>query len=227
MKHKLFIAVFSVLLSSLFVTAASIADTEKMTYEKAMNSYKATIGKYATQSVTEQQSQLAWDTYKQKPEISPSSGSAGMLEDVWSGSSNSVPFTWGKGDYYVVFNLGNDSTEASTWITIDNKTTNVRVAVPSHWNYEGNYFIQYANGQLTSYQTKTKGAPVIIRIARMPAPMGVECSPGTSESNNLYCTSGRTCEVGRQSRSCASNGTWNLFTTTSQPICVSAKQQCP
>ena len=66
MKTSLLLAV---LCGALLTATTSYAqDPDKMTYEKAMESHRAANQQYRDQSVTREESQLAWDSYKQEPE---------------------------------------------------------------------------------------------------------------------------------------------------------------
>ena len=82
MKIRLTASIISAVL--LLSSTAHAQDPNKMTYEKAMKSHKATFGKYQAQSVTAQESQRAWDNYKQEPEKDPGADEQETL--LWSKS---------------------------------------------------------------------------------------------------------------------------------------------
>ncbi|AZQ13271.1 hypothetical protein [Shewanella khirikhana] len=221
------IIVLSLMLGSCFMTAIA-ADTEKMTFEKAAQSHNATFGQYSEQSITEQQSQLAWDSYPQYPD-QIQTGSNGQLQEVWTGRATTVTNQWGQGDYYVEMTFNKQNTAGSVWLTVDNTNLKKSVAVPSPYNYEANWHIMYERGVFRAEGLgKGSTTPSITRIAKFPTPQLNDCTAGQTESEPLYCTGSgqRTCEEGRRSRSCASNGGWLPWQTTRQPSCVTGTQQC-
>lgn len=222
MQKKILLA----LLTLSFISQAE--DTGKMTYEKAMESHRATYGQY--KGVTHEESQTAWDSYRQEP----ARGSAGdepqggKLEQVWSGSSQSVDVLWGKGDYYIDVDFNHGNQGGSVWITIDGSSLTKKVGIPSPFNYEGNYHVIFNGVRFTASAEKTSGTPTITRISKFPNMMD-ECTPRTSDIKELYCKGSgrRTCEVGHEERKCAYNGSWMPWRVTSSPLCVSRNQYCP
>ena len=163
MKPSLFISTVCVA-ASIFSAACYAQDPNKMTYEKAMASHKATYGKYSEQSVTAEESQLAWDSHQQKPAEDPISGE---LEELWSGSAKTVSNRWGKGNYYIDFDFGYQNQGGSVWLTIDNSGVTKKVGVPSPFNYEGNYYVTFDGVQFVASKSRTSGRPVITHISRV------------------------------------------------------------
>ncbi len=224
MKKAMLISLIS---SALLASHASAGDTEKMTYEKAMESHRAANQQYYDQSVTPEESQLAWDSYAQKPEKDPGASNA-QLQEVWKGSAVSVPVTWGQGTYYIEMTYNKKNDAGSVWLTVDNTLLRKNVAVPSAYNYEANFHVIYENGMFKA-EGKGQGSatPTLTRISKFPTPQLDECSPGKVEGNTLYCGNGKTCETGLSQRQCASNGGWAPWQTVSEPVCVAQSQQCP
>lgn len=217
--------VSALLLSSLSIHSVSVAqDSEKMTYEKAMKSDRET---FHHKTIPLQETIDIWDRYVVPPNEEPGGSDGGQLKEVWTGSAVSVPVTWGQGDYYVEISFGHNNQGGSAWLTIDNSSIKKNVAIPSPFNYEGNYYITYETGTLATYQSRTKGKPKITRISKFPTPQLNDCTAGQTEPNTLYCASGKTCETGKEQRLCASNGGWGAWQTIRNPICVAQSQSCP
>lgn len=223
------VTLLSLLCTTLLTNGASAQDNEKMTYEKAMKSHREWSKKYQDQSITPEESQQAWDSYKQDPEKDPGSSSSGQLEEVWTGSVNAAAMPWGQGDYYIEISFGHKNQGGSAWLTVDNSNILKKVGIPSPFNYEGNYFIEYNNGLLRTFKSRTSGEPKITRISKFPTPQLDECTKGKRESKTLYCTgSGQmTCETGSSHRTCANNGGWMPWQTIGNPVCVTQRQSCP
>ena len=71
----------------LTATASYAQDPDKMTYEKAMESHQAANQQYRDQSVTREESQLAWDTYAQEPEEAGTGAVPRTYTTIFSNSS--------------------------------------------------------------------------------------------------------------------------------------------
>lgn len=134
--------------SFILITLASsgVVASEKMTYEKAMKSHKETYGKYAEQSITEEQSQKSWDDHEQKPHPSESTSETG-LKKVWSGHATTVTNRWGDGAFLVQLAdpYNPNDTVASLWLMVDGSTLQRSSAV-SMYGYEKSWFVEYKNG---------------------------------------------------------------------------------
>ncbi|BDQ68656.1 hypothetical protein [Shewanella xiamenensis] len=239
MKKRILIS----LLLGTFSTVSVAADAEKMTYEKAMQSHKATYGKYSAQSITEQQSQLAWDSYKQKPEES-AGGSATLqrtYKQLWKSSSTSG------------LNTGN--------VTLNESFRNFDEIVTIGSNDNGQYVQHYRftpleydlaiensssgnatlyerdsvswNGKFTTdtYFTTTGENSKIYAIYGVkfaPGSNTPSCTAGQTKTENVYCNSPqKTCEVGARTQTCSVSGDFTPWSITRAPICVSQTQQCP
>ncbi len=202
------------------IAANSVMAAEKVTLEMANEDMRK-----AAEGIT------YVDSENGLKEPNPNWGNGGnsgeVLEEVWTGSAASVPATWGQGDYYVEISFGHNNQGGSAWLTIDNSSIKKSVAIPSPLNYEGNYYITYETGTLATYQSRTKGKPKITRISKLPTPQLNDCTAGQTQSNTLYCASGKTCETGKEQRLCASNGGWGVWQTIRNPICVAQSQSCP
>ncbi|MCS6162452.1 hypothetical protein [Shewanella baltica] len=234
--------VLSLILGSFFMSAIA-ADAEKMTFDKATQSHNATYGKYSAQSITEQQSQLAWDSYKQRPE--ESSGGTATLQrtykQLWKSSSTSgmttgnIPLTESFRNFDEIVTIGSNdngqyvqhyrftpleydlSIESSTY---GQATLYERDAVS--WNgvfTTDTYFTTKGeNGKLYA----------IYGVKFSPSSNTPSCSAGQTKTENVYCNSPqKTCEVGARTQSCSANGDWTPLSVTRAPICVSQTQQCP
>lgn len=239
MKKRILIS----LLLGTFSTVSLAADAEKMTYEKAMQSHKATYGKYSEQSITEQQSQLAWDSYKQKPEES-AGGSATLqrtYKQLWKSSSTSG------------LNTGN--------ITLNESFRNFDEIVTIGSNDNGQYVQHYrftpleydlaiennTYGYATLYErdsvswwgvfttdtfftTKGENAKIyaIYGVKFAPGSNTPSCTAGQTKTESVYCNSPqKTCEVGTRTQTCSVSGDFTPWSITRAPICVSQTQQCP
>jgi hypothetical protein len=217
-KLKLFALSLSLCVTSL------ISATEKMTLEKAKASDRLT---YPTFTKSLQQSTNDWNAYVRPPEFSESE-TGGKLEEVWKGSSTLVSNVWGPGDFYIEMTFNKANTAGSVWLTVDNSNLKKNAAVPSPFNYEGNWHIMYESGRFKAEGLgRGSTTPTITRISKFPTPMLNECSPGVVESQTLYCSSGQTCEDGRKQKTCGTHGGWGNWIQTRAPMCVSSNQQCP
>lgn len=224
------IIVLSLILGSLCMSAIA-ADTEKMTFDKATQSHNATYGKYSTQSITEQQSQLAWDSYKQRPEES-SSGGSGKMQEVWSGKSTSVKNEWGEGAFLIQLADPYKPTDtvASLWLKVDGSTLQ-RSSSVSMYGYEKSWFVEYKNGIFYGIGIR-ESTPSITSIAKQEIAIKMynECTPGQSEGTQNYSCPNpsveKLCEEGYKTRTCASNGLWNAWESKA-PLCVRRDRECP
>ena len=213
---------------SFFCSTVYAQDPDKMTYEKALKSHKNTFDKYQNQSITAAESQQSWDSYQQEPEKSDSGSGGHKLEEVWKGFSKAVDVTWGQGDYYIEMNFNKKNTGGSIWLTVDNSSLMKSVAVPSPFNYEANWHIQYSNNTFNAMGLgKGSTSPFITRISKFPTPQLDECVYPKIEKRDIFCGTGRTCEVGLLQRACATNGGWLPYETIFNPVCVSQNQSCP
>ncbi|WP_394230511.1 hypothetical protein [Shewanella colwelliana] len=219
-----------VLASSLLIisTAEARDPNKKWTLEEAAKSHQENVGERASKKTDHKKYWDLWYSINRVPDSLELGGSGSELEEVWKGSAASIPVTWGQGDYYVEISFGHNNQGGSAWLTIDNSSIKKNVAIPSPFNYEGNYHITYGSGAIATYQTKTSGTPKITRISKFPTPQLNDCNAGQTEYQLLYCTgSGQmTCEEGRRSRTCATNGGWMPWQTIKQPSCITGTQQC-
>ncbi|WP_394230740.1 hypothetical protein [Shewanella colwelliana] len=217
----------TLLLSSLSIHSVSFAqDPNKMTYEKAMKSDRET---FHHKTIPLQETIDIWDRYVIPPKEIDGGSDGGQLEEVWTGSAASVPVTWGQGDYYVEMTFNKNNTAGSVWLTVDNTHLKKSVAIPSPYNYEANWHIMYESGTFKAVGLgRGSTTPSITRISKFPTPQLNDCNAGQTEYKLLYCTgSGQmTCEEGRRSRTCATNGGWMPWQTIKQPSCITGTQQC-
>ena len=215
----------TMLLSTLFIPSSYAQDPDKMTYEKAMKSDRETFHR---KTIPLQETIDTWDKYVLPPKEAGGSSSS-QLKEVWTGSAATVPVAWVQGTYYIemTYNKGNDA--GGVWLTVDNTSLRKNVAVPSAYNYEANFHIMYEKSTFTA-KGLGDGAtdPSITRISKFPTPQLDDCSPGEVESRTTYCTGSgqRTCETGRNSRACATNGGWMPWQTIIRPSCITGSQSC-
>lgn len=222
----------SALFLTIMTTTIAVGAEEKMTYEKAMASHKATYGKYSTQSITEAQSQKSWDDYKQRPELSTSGANDGALTEVWSGKATSIKNTWGEGAFLIQLADPYQPTDtvASLWLKVDGSKLQRSSAV-SMYGYEKSWFVEYKNNTFYGVGVR-ESTPSIISIAKQEIAIKMynDCTPGQSEGTQNYSCANpsieKLCENGYRTRTCASNGVWNQWEVKA-PLCVRRDRECP
>lgn len=230
MKKRILIS----LLLGAFSAVSVAADAEKMTYEKAMQSHKATYGKYSEQSITEQQSQTTWDSYRQKPDENSSGASTEKYVVLFKGNctlgstctlteniNNFATVLVGANNQHGRFNTAVFPTEELIGREL-NMSTNTSGDGNDliHLKFPSRTTLQYVGAKYTGIITNVWG------IDKQP-PEPTECTTGQVQNENIYCASPqRTCETGNRQKSC-NNGYWSPSTTTRNPICVSQNRHCP
>ncbi len=217
-------AILSLCLTS---SAFAASDEGKVTFEKGFESHKKNM---QYNSISPEETAETWRLYAKKPETSPSSG-GGELKIVWEGSAAKVPVAWDDefGEYYIELTFNHSNTAGSVWISVDNSTLKKNAAIPSPYNYEANWHILYEKGVFTAKGLgKGSSTPNITRISKFPMKQLNQCSAGTIQSNNTYCTDSnqRTCETGLNQRTCANNGGWMPWKTIRLPSCITGSQDC-
>ena len=224
----------SALFLTIMTTTIAVGAEEKMTYEKAMASHKATYGKYSTQSITEAQSQKAWDDHRQEPEISTSGESSEKYQVLYKGSctlgstctlteniNNFATIVVGANNQHGRFNTAVFPTDGLIGREL-NMSTNTSGDGNDliHLKFPSRTTLQYVGAKYTGIITDVWG------INKQP-PESTECTTGQVQNENIYCASPqRTCETGTSQKSC-NNGYWSPSSITRKPICVSQTQHCP
>lgn len=234
MKKRIIISLSSLFLLGAFSTVSVAADAEKMTYEKAMQSHKATYGKYSEQSITEQQSQTTWDSYRQKPDENSSGGSTEKYTVLYKGICT-VGSTC-----TLTENINNFATVI---VGADNRHERLNTAVfPTSGliGRELNMSINTSGDSNDLIHLKFPSRTTLLYVAaRFPGvitdvwgidkqnPEPTECTTGQIQNESTHCASPlKTCETGTQQKSCSS-GFWSPTATISSPICVAQNRQCP
>lgn len=225
--------VLSLILGSFFMSAIA-AESEKMTFDKATQSHNATYGKYSTQSITEQQSQLAWDSYNQRPEESSSGGSFEQYKVLFKGNctlGTTCTLAENINNYAaVIVGANNQHARLNTAVFPTDGLVGRELNMATNTSGDGNDLIhlkftsrttlQYVGAAYTGIITNVWG------MNKQP-PEPTECSAGQVQREDIYCASPqRTCETGSRLKTCNS-GFWSPSSTTRNPICVSQNRQCP
>ena len=235
----------SALFLTIMTTTIAIGAEEKMTYEKAMASHKATYGKYSTQSITEAQSQKSWDDYKQKPDISPSGANSVISRKyklIWqaptSGGINTGNFTltesfrtfdeivsfgtMDNGNYYQHFRF----TPLEYDIAVERKgyaTMYERDSV-SWWG-------KFAADN-KSFVTAGENAKLYeiygVTFTSDTSDTSGSCTSGQTQTRTTYCSGSnlQTCEPGEDVKTCSAAGFWGTWQISRPPSCVTGTQQC-
>lgn len=226
-----------------FIVSAIAADAEKMTFDKATQSHNTNYGKYSAQSITEQQSQLAWDSYNQRPEQN-AGGSTSLqrtYKQIWKSSSTSglntgnVTLTESFRNFDEIVTIG--SNDNGQYVQ-HYRFTPLEYDLAIESNTYG-YATLYERDSVswwgvfttdTYFTTKGENAKIyaIYGVKFSPGSNTPSCSAGQTQTENVYCNSPqKTCEVGVRTQSCSANGDWTPWSVTRPPICVSQTQQCP
>lgn len=227
------IAIFSFAIGS-FIISAIAADAEKMTFDKATQSHNTTYGKYSAQSITEQQSQLAWDSYNQRPEESSSGDKNKKYVELFAGectAGKTCTLSENINNYdQVVVEVRNKFDRHSTSVFPVTGVIGRYLMLATNTSGDANDYIDF---RFTSPTAIThEGGKFLSVITHVWAnnklqTLPAECSAGQVQNEAIYCASPqRTCETGNRQKSC-NNGYWSPSTTTRNPICVSQTQQCP
>ncbi|WP_413486085.1 hypothetical protein [Shewanella baltica] len=228
------------LLSLLILLAGnSFANTEKMTYEKAMESDKNTFHR---NSVPLQETIDNWNTYVKAPNES-SGGSASLQRtytQLWQSNTTSGITT---GNIVLSESFRNFD-EIVTLGSADNG------GYVQHYRFtpaEYDFAIARGAGTATLYErdsvswngkfttdtnwtTTGENAKLysVYGVKFSSSPKTPSCSVGQTQTENVYCNSPqKTCEVGTRIKSCTTNGDWSPWSQGHPAICVSQTQQCP
>ncbi len=218
----------NLLIVSALLAGNSFANTEKMTYEKAMESDKKT---FHNNSVPLQETIDNWNTYVKPPNTS--SGGSGKMQEVWSGKSTSVKNEWGEGAFFIELQdpYNSKETVANLWLNVSGNYSKKNSATPSGYGYEKSWFVVYENGKFNAKGIR-ESAPYITSIAKQEIAIKMynDCTPGQSEGTQNYSCPNpsveKLCEEGYKTRTCASNGLWNAW-ESKPPLCVRRDRECP
>lgn len=224
--HLLSLLIFSALLAG-----NSFANTEKMTYEKAIESDKNTFHR---NSVPLQETIDNWNTYVKAPNESSSGGASEQYKVLFKGNctlgetctlneniNNFATVIVGANNYHGRLNtavfptknlIGRDLNMATNTSGDGNDLI--------HLKFSSRTKIQYVGAKFTGIITDVWG------IDKQP-PEAAECTAGQVQNEDIYCPSPqRTCETGTRQKSCDS-GFWSPSSTIRPPICASQTQYCP
>lgn len=210
----------TIALLSIMLAAPTLANDEKVTFDKGFESHKRNIH---NKSVPPEETITTWNTYAKKP-ITSGAGS-GQLENVWRGNAKEVVNSWGNGMYFVKVFFGHDNAEGTAVVNVDGSSRKQRIGIPSPYNYEGNYHVNFENGKFSAYQSRTSGTPMIVSIHKQSAPMKKNCNLGQTQDQPSQCSRGHTCEPGVERSSC-DNGAWGPWQVVTPPKCASRPSWC-
>lgn len=233
--HLLSFLIFSVLL-----TGNSFANSEKMTYEKAIESDKNTFHR---NSVPLQETIDNWNTYVKAPNES-SGGSATLqrtYKQIWKSSSTSglntgnVTLSESFRNFDEIVTIGsNDSghyvqhyrfTPLEYDLAIENSSSgNATLYERDSVSWNGKFTTD------TYFTTTGENSKIyaIYGVKFAPGSNTPSCTAGQTNTENVYCNSPqKTCEVGTRTQTCSVSGDFTPWSITRAPICVSQTQQCP
>lgn len=222
--------ILSLLVFSTLLAGNSFANTEKMTYEKAMESDKNTFHR---NSVPLQETIDNWNTYVKAPNES-SGGSSEKYVVLFKGNctlGTTCTLAENINNYAaVIVGANNQHARLNTAVFPTDGLVGRELNMATNTSGDGNDLIhlkftsrttlQYVGAAYTGIITNVWG------MNKQP-PEPTECSAGQVQREDIYCASPqRTCETGSRLKTCNS-GFWSPSSTTRNPICVSQNRQCP
>ncbi len=222
--------ILNLLVFSALLAGNSFANTEKMTYEKAMESDKNTFHR---NSVPLQETIDNWNTYVKAPNES-SGGSSEKYVVLFKGEctvKTTCALTENIMNFATIIVGANNrdgrlNTSAFPTAGLIGRELNMSTSTRGegndliHLKFPSRTTIQYVGEYFTGTITDVWG------INKQP-PEAAECTTGQLQNENIYCESPqKTCETGTKQKSCSS-GFWSPASIINNPICVSQNRQCP
>lgn len=195
----------------------------RWTHERALESHLKNTGQIDLE-IQHRESIDRWNSFDRTRRNTDSSN-GGQLEHVWKGNAAEVRNSWGPGLYFVKVFFGHDNAEGTAVVNVDGSSRTQRVGIPSPYNYQGNYHVDYKDGKFATYQYRTSGKPMIVSIHKQNVEMKRDCAEGTTKSRDLNCGLGFTCEAGIELSKCVS-GSWSHWYETKRPVCAVNASRC-